>query len=144
MRPVSWFVGGREFIPNMNYNDQERMERILSDSEHVGVEYMVQCSDCDKQWRVVSDESQSQKFESSWKVQDLLEAVASRTGVSCLIDCGALVTGLSNIEVAQFLMNLKNDDPRFEDFRQKFSVCVFWAGFSTGLPCHGGTTRSVN
>ncbi len=44
----------------------------------------------------------SNHIESSWKVQDLLEAVASRTGVSCLIDCGALVTGLSNIEVAQF------------------------------------------
>jgi hypothetical protein len=141
--PVSWFVGGREFIPNMNYNDQERMERILSDSEHVGVEYMVQCSDCDKQWRVVSDESQSQKFESSWKVQDLLEAVASRTGVSCLIDCGALVTGLSNIEVAQFLMNLKNDDPRFEDFRQTFSVCVFWDSSDAPMALERGGSAAV-
>jgi hypothetical protein len=122
--PVSWSVGGRDFRPNMNDNHQARMRRILCDSEHVDVGYMVQCSD--SHWRVVSDEHQSRNFESSWKVQDLLEAVVTRTGVSCLIDCGALVTGLSNVEVAKFLMNLKSEDPRFEEFRKKFSVCVFW------------------
>jgi hypothetical protein len=122
--PLSWAVDGRDFKPNLNDDDQTRMRTILCDSDHVNVTYLVQCSD--GQWNIVSDEQQSRNFESSWKVQDLLEAVVTRAGISCLIDCGALVTGLSNDEVAKFLMNLKNDDPRFDDFRKKFSVCVFW------------------
>jgi hypothetical protein len=122
--PLSWGKEGGEFTPNLNDDDQTRMKTVLCDLTCVNIVYMVQYSD--KQWRIVSDENQSRNFESSWKVQDLLEAVATQTEVSCLIDCGALVTGLSNDEVAAFFMNLKNDDHRFEAFRNKFSVCVFW------------------
>ena len=39
-----------------------------------------------------------------WDVRVLLEVVARREGVHSLIDTGALVTGMTNLEVAKFLL----------------------------------------
>ena len=55
---------------------------------------------------------------------DLLERAVqcSSPRVSCLVDCGALITGFSNLEVAKFLM----DDVKEEGFCGAFSACISW------------------
>ena len=46
-----------------------------------------------------------QPLASGWHVRSLLEAVAAvRPFAHALIDCGALVTGMDNLEVATFLL----------------------------------------
>ncbi len=71
-------------------------------------------------------------FSSDWSVQTLLNAVADSPfdssgsthfkGSYCFIDCGALVTGFSNDDVAAFFMK----DVANAFFRARFQACVYW------------------
>ncbi|KAF4705627.1 hypothetical protein FOZ62_029252, partial [Perkinsus olseni] len=45
-----------------------------------------------------------------WTVHDLLKQASSLAGVYALIDCGALITGVSNLQVARELLRLLPED----------------------------------
>jgi hypothetical protein len=68
-------------------------------------------------------QKQEAVFSSAWSVEDLLHNVAL-SRVSCLIDCGALVTGMSSLEVSKYFMSLKLSD--FRDFYERFDAFIFW------------------
>jgi hypothetical protein len=109
--PLRWKKIGP--MPKFNVEHETRIMNVLTSPSHVlKIAY-------------IDDEAKDmEKFNQDWKVKELLEKVAQCDSpcVSCLVDCGALITGLSNLEVARFFMN----DVKEEHFCSKFSACVFW------------------
>ncbi|EEQ97587.1 hypothetical protein Pmar_PMAR028394 [Perkinsus marinus ATCC 50983] len=55
---------------------------------------------------VIGDGGQLATLPPEWTVNDLLKQAASVEGVYALIDCGALITGVSNLHIAQELLRI--------------------------------------
>ena len=48
---------------------------------------------------------QCERIREGWTVTSLLDSIASNSGVHALIDTGALITGMSNLDVARYLLS---------------------------------------
>jgi hypothetical protein len=109
--PVRWKA--MKPMPKFNNEHETKIKEVLTSPDHVPrIAY------------IDDDAEDMEKFNQDWKVTDLLENIAKchLPPVSCLVDCGALITGFSNLEVAKYFMN----DVKEEGFCCKFLACIFW------------------
>ncbi len=136
--PVRWkynqalkqILKPNELMPTFNQKHMSKIMHALTSSENVmSIAY-------------IDDAAEGMnKFSQDWTVTELLATIAQSAAprVSSLVDCGALITGYSNLEVANFFMNEVKED----GFCSTFSACIFWDESDTPLALERGNSSAV-
>lgn len=131
--PTAWDLI-EPFEATMNIAQEEKVEKALcslNDEDFSGSAFSKN-KDENVQLFCFQPKEGADPFSSDWSVENLLNAIADSPfdssgsthfrGSYCFIDCGALVTGFGNEDVAAFFMKCVSN----AFFHARFQACVYW------------------